>query len=429
VGTEYRRDSMTNTTDGNLSGFQLAGTGGPTIGISGAVKVTELFMEGRIPIAQDRTGLQSLSVDLAYRYSDYGDVQTDTYKTGLEWAPTDSIRFRGSYQRAVRAANIVELFTAQGFNLFDLNGDPCGAAVRTASDAACLATGVPQAQLGSPTLDSPAGQYNFLQGGFTGLQPEESDTMSAGIILTPSFAPGLSVTVDWFNIQIDDTISTFGQANTLSACYDQGDQDACGRINRNENGSLWVGTGFVEDLNTNIGSLETTGVDVNLVYRGLEIGSMGSLGFDLTGTFVEELVTDPGPLTPSYDCVGKYSAACETPVPELRTRFRTSWMTPWDFDLTMTWRHLSGVTGVTTDPNVTLAANRIDRYLPAEDYFDLAANWQVTEQASLVMGINNILDDDPSLSASVGTTGNGNTFPQTYDAMGRYVFLRATIDF
>jgi outer membrane receptor protein involved in Fe transport len=84
---------------------------------------------------------------------------------------------------------------------------------------------------------------------------------------------------------------------------------------------------------------------------------------------------------------------------------------------------------VGTDPTVTLPANRIDRYLPSEDYFDLAANWQVTEQAGLVLGINNILDDDPSITASVGTTGNGNTFPQTYDAMGRYVFLRATIDF
>ena len=438
VGTEYRRDSLTNTTDGNLSGFQLAGTGGPTIGIDGAVKVNEYFMEGRIPIAQDRTGFQSLSVDVAYRFSDYGDVDTDTYKTGLEWAPTESIRFRGSYQRAVRAANIVELFTAQGFNLFDLNGDPCGigAPDPDASQAECIASGVPAAfydgvndAVERGALDSPAGQYNFLQGGNTQLQPEESDTVSAGIILTPSFAPGLSMTVDWFNIQIDDTISTFGAANTLSACYQQNDSAACGRITRTANGSLWVGTGNVVDTNINIGSLETTGVDVNIVYRGLEIGSAGSLGFDLTGTFVEELVTEPGPGIPAYDCVGKYSAACETPTPEIRTRFRTSWMTPWDFDLTMTWRHLSGVTGVGTDPTVTLPANRIDRYLPSEDYFDLAANWQVTEQASLVLGINNILDDDPSITASVGTTGNGNTFPQTYDALGRYVFLRATIDF
>ncbi|MNC99853.1 TonB dependent receptor [compost metagenome] len=67
--------------------------------------------------------------------------------------------------------------------------------------------------------------------------------------------------------------------------------------------------------------------------------------------------------------------------------------------------------------------------LPAEDYFDLAANWVITDKAALTLGINNVLDDNPSITASVGTTGNGNTFPQTYDALGRYVFLRATLDF
>jgi outer membrane receptor protein involved in Fe transport len=72
---------------------------------------------------------------------------------------------------------------------------------------------------------------------------------------------------------------------------------------------------------------------------------------------------------------------------------------------------------------------QLDKELPAEEYFDLAANWAVTEKASVALGINNVLDDNPSISGAVGTTGNGNTFPQTYDALGRYVFLRATVDF
>ena len=72
---------------------------------------------------------------------------------------------------------------------------------------------------------------------------------------------------------------------------------------------------------------------------------------------------------------------------------------------------------------------RIDYELPAQDYFDLAANWAITEKASVTLGINNVLDDNPPISATVGTTGNGNTYPQTYDALGRYVFVRATVDF
>jgi outer membrane receptor protein involved in Fe transport len=71
----------------------------------------------------------------------------------------------------------------------------------------------------------------------------------------------------------------------------------------------------------------------------------------------------------------------------------------------------------------------LDYELPAENYFDLAANWAITEKASVALGINNFLDDNPSISGAVGTTGNGNTFPQTYDALGRYVFLRATVEF
>ena len=95
-------------------------------------------MEARVPIAQDQAFAESLSFDTAYRYSDYGDgVQTDTYKFGLEWAPIADVRLRGSYQRAVRAANIVELFTAQGFNLFDAPGDPCGAAARDPAGERC----------------------------------------------------------------------------------------------------------------------------------------------------------------------------------------------------------------------------------------------------------------------------------------------------
>jgi outer membrane receptor protein involved in Fe transport len=439
-GTEWRRDTLKNTVDALQAIGDLSGTGGPTIGISGGTKVEELFMEARVPIAQDRTGAESLSFDTAYRYSDYGDgVQTDTYKLGLEWAPIQDVRLRGSYQRAVRAANIVELFTAQGLNLFDMTGDPCGwndntpdpdnddssvpAPVDPDLAAACIASGVPAANVGRALLDSPAGQYQFTQGGNTALTPEESDTYAYGVVFTPRFAPGLAITVDYFDITIDNTISTFGAQNTLNACLFNGDAAACSRINRNPNGQLWIGSGNVVDTNINIGSVETKGWDLNLTYTGLEMGRFGSLSFNLTGTYLDELVTEPGPGIDPYDCAGFYSQSCGTPKPEWRHRFRTSWVTPWDLDLSLTWRYYDAVEGFGFD------TNRIDYELPSEDYFDLAANWAVTEKASVSLGINNVLDDNPSLSATVGTTGNGNTFPQTYDSLGRYVFVRATVDF
>ncbi len=444
-GAEYRRDTLNNTVDALQSAGDLSGSGGATIGINGATHVNDLFMEARLPIAQDQPFAESLSFDTAYRYSDYGNNTTDTYKFGLEWAPVADVRLRGSYQRAVRAANVVEMFTAQGFNLFDAAGDPCGAAARdpSASDAECIASGVPANQVGSTALDSPAGQYNFLQGGNTALVPETSDTSSYGIVFQPRWVPGLAITVDYFDIHIDDTITTFGAPNTWTACYANNDPAACARINRNPNGQLWVGNGFVQDLNINIGSLQTSGYDVNIGYTGLEIGRMGSLAFNLTGTYLVDLITQPAPgvdLHPRdditrdwYDCTGYYASVCSQggigPInPQWRHRFRTSWQTPWDVDLSLTWRHYGGVTGL-TGANNAMPTRQLDRELSAEDYFDLAANWAITEKASVALGINNVLDDNPSISGSVGTNGNGNTFPQSYDALGRYVFLRATVDF
>ena len=158
----------------------------------------------------------------------------------------------------------------------------------------------------------------------------------------------------------------------------------------------------------------------------------------MTGTYLVDLITQPAPgidLNPdptvvddTYDCTGFYSSVCLTPNPQWRHRFRTSWQTPWDVDLSATWRYYHETEGL-TGANNPLPHNRIDRILPAESYFDIAANWAITDKAGVTLGVNNVLDDNPSLSASVGTTGNGNTYPQTYDALGRYVFLRATVDF
>jgi len=427
-GAEYRRDSLENTTDALLASAGLSGTGGPTNGLKGATQVKDLFFEGRLPLVQGKTFAESLSLDAAYRYSDYGKINTDTYKLGLEWSPVSDFRVRGSFQRAVRAANIIELFTAQGFGLFDIDGDPCGAAIGTtvsgakATAAQCLATGVPAAQIGKDAIDSPAGQYQLLGGGNPNLQPEKSDTFTAGIIITPSALPGFVASVDYFDIKVDETVSSFGPNNTIKACYNNNDASACSRIKRNALGQLWLGSGYVEDLSINIGSIGTKGWDLNLSYSGLDIGA-GSLNFNLTGTLLDELSTEPGPGLAKYDCVGFFAGACGTPNPEWRHQFRVGYETPWNLDLALTWRYYGSVEGYQQ------AATRIDRSFAAESYFDLAGTYVFNEKIAATIGVNNVLDNDPSINASVGTTGNGNTYPQTYDALGRYLFARVKVAF
>ena len=426
-GYETRRESLNNTPDSLLTTNSLSGAGGATIGIKGATKSDDMYTEFRLPIADSVAGAHDLSVDLAYRYSDYGNnLTTSTYKAGIEWAPIADVRLRASYQRAVRAPNIIELFTAQGGNLFDLAGDPCGAGARdsNATAAKCIATGVPAINVGSALLDSPAGQYQFLQGGNQALQPEVSNTTDFGIVFQPRFAPGLSFTADYFDIKIDKTISTFGSNNTLNACYDNNDAAACARIHRGPTGSLWLGTGFVSDLNINIGSLKTRGIDFELDYNRISLGKGGTLGINITSTEMITRVTNPGPGLSPYECASHYSTSCLQPKPKWRHHARFTWNTPVEgLDVSGTWRYLSAVTTF----NGTAA--RLDYTLGAQSYFDLAFNYAFTAKAGIHGGVNNLLDRDPPISAAVGTTGNGNTFPQTYDALGRQVFVGVTYKF
>ncbi|MFZ4122088.1 MAG: TonB-dependent receptor plug domain-containing protein [Caulobacterales bacterium] len=424
-GLEYRRDLLDNTVDTAFSTGDLAGQGGATTGLNGKTDNLDAFFEAQIPLIENRPGFDRLAIDVAYRYSDYNTgISTDTYKVGAEWAPIEDVRLRGSFQRAVRAPNVIDLFSAQSFGLFDLDEDPCGPA-RTATLAECTATGVPASFYGSAALDSPAGQYNQLSGGNPNLTPEEGDTRTIGLVFTPRFAPGLVLSIDYFDIEITNLISTTGSENIIAACYDFNDASQCARIRRNANGQLWVGSARVENLNTNIGGLQTTGVDIVADYSFDPGFFPGTLGINYVATLLESNETDTGLRGfPVVECAGVYGGStCGVPKSEYRHRARLNWDTPWNVSLSGTWRHYGEVT------LNTASGRRVDNTFEAENYFDLAGSWQVRDNAGLRFGVNNVLDDDPPLSASVGTTGNGNTYPQIYDSLGRYFFAGVTLDF
>ena len=439
-GAEYRRDYLGSTTDTAFATGDGAGQGGPTIGVTGDADVSEVFGEIQIPLADGQAWAYSASIDAAYRRSEYENLGTDTYKVGADYAPIEDIRFRASYSRAVRAPNVIELFAAQGFGLFDADRDPCDATTGAVA-ANCIGTARHQVTSGQSTsgaLDSPAGQYNLLGGGNPDLNPEEADTYTYGVVWTPSFVPGFNLSVDYFDIQVDGLVSSVGALNTLNLCYGQNDAAACGRITRNAGGQLWVGTGVVQDLNNNIGGLATTGIDFNANYafdwEDLGVANLGSVQLSFVGTLLNELITDTGLGTASsvYDCAGFFANQCGTPNPEYRHRARATWLTPWDMDLSATWRHYGevelAVLNATTG-TLNNGGTRLDRYFDAENYLDLAATWQVMDTVTLRAGVNNVLDDNPQLSYSVGTTGNGNTYPQVYDSLGRYFFFGVTANF
>ncbi|WP_300998292.1 TonB-dependent receptor [Hyphomonas sp.] len=432
-GLEYRRDAISQTVDVSFSSGDGAGQGGPTLPLSGSIDVYDLFGEFQLPLITGRPGVELLSLDGAARVSDYSTgISSEAWKIGAEYAPTSDVRFRGSYQKAVRAPNVIDLFTSQGLGLFDIDDDPCDftdpAGDGTATAAACIG-GAPHqltlTQANAGFVTSPAGQYNQLTGGNPDLDPEEATTFTVGFVATPSFVPGLSLSVDYYDIEITEAISSVGSSVTTQLCYFEGDADACGRITRNPGtGAFWTPGGVIQDLNLNIGGIQTSGVDISGAY-GFDIGQLGGINLTYNGTYLDSYTVDPinQPFA-EFDCVGKYGNDCGTPTPEYRHRARLGWATPYDgLGLNLTWRHIGAV-----DLD-TGATGRVDSTLDAQDYFDVSGTWAVRDWAAFRFGVNNFLDNDPPLSASVGTTGNGNTYPQTYDAMGRYVFLGLTVDF
>ncbi len=436
-GLENRREKQSSETDGATAAGDLSGSGGASIGVTGEIKVKEVFAEARIPILEKAPLAELLAASASARSSKYEKTSADTWGLGLEYQPIKAVRLRGSVQRTVRAPNILELFLAQGNNLFDLDIDPCSGAVGANGVVAggstfdqCARTGVTRAQYGN-IQDSPADQFNFLQGGNPNLKPEKGDSKTLGIVLSP--IKDLTLSVDYFDIKVKDTISQVDPTTTLNKCLTTGDPLFCGLINRDRLGTLWLlDEGRIVATNVNIGSLRTNGFDIAASYQQ-RIGAMGNLGLSFIGTLLKKYEVEEVPGDGTYDCAGLYGAnKCGTPLPKWRHKLRGNWQTPWNADLTLTWRHFDKVKLQETSSNPLLVGpfSPVDAVLGKRDYFDIAGTWNVTKNLSLLVGVNNVLDKDPPITAQLFTgTGNGNTYPGVYDSFGRKVFFNLTYNF
>ncbi|WP_284734584.1 TonB-dependent receptor domain-containing protein [Sphingosinicella terrae] len=444
LGLEYRKESLDLQTDQAfqlLPSSDLAGQGAPTLPVNGSYDVREAFAEVRIPIVED-SFIYNFSIEAGYRYSDYDlgtrSVSTDTYKVGIDLSPIRDIRFRGTYNRAVRAPNIQELFAPQVVVL-NGNGDPCAGSDPDFSLAQCQAQGVTAAQYGG-IAGNPAGQYNGLIGGSQDLTPEVADTWTVGVVFQPSFLPRFALTVDWFDIQIDNAIQQIGQDTILDVCGATLDPEFCGLINRDPTGSLWrTAEGYVEDRVRNIGGFSTRGIDVSASYQH-EIGSFGSLSFNMNGTWLDRLEFDTG-ISPVYDCAGLYGLVCLTPSPEWRHKARLTWSHPDGYGLSFQWRYFGGVTldRASDDPELQGAFSPVNERISSQSYFDLVLTSRVGDNFNFRLGVNNLLDKAPPIigangssaviNACTGVFCSGNTFPNVYDALGRYIFAGVTLDF
>jgi outer membrane receptor protein involved in Fe transport len=443
LGAEYRREFLTFVPDQVEASGDISGTG-TTVGATGSQSDKDVFGEIRIPLIQNVAMFKDLTFEGGARWSDYTSGGSNvTYKLGLDWQIVPDLRLRGSYERAVRAPNVDELFGPQFTNLFG-GSDPCAGSDPVASETACALTGVTSAQY-THIIQCISGQCGLVTGGNPDLTPEIAKTWSIGAVFTPTFFRGFSLSVDYFNITVDNVITTIPPAQILSGCYNDNILTDCALIHRSEpSGALFGTGGFVQSTDVNAASLHTSGVDINADLRfGLDrvgLSNYGSLDLNFTGTWLHDLRTSVLG-SPTYDCAGLYGLTCGEPNPKWRHQARITWISPWNLTLSVQWRYLSPtnldfndssqpvlqVTGPDTVPT--------DAHVPAFSYFDVSFQYKFRDRYTIRGGVNNIFDRTPPIldtnnyGISSPPFGNANTWPQVFDPLGRVLFVGLTADF
>ena len=464
VGAEYRKESLELQTDNAFQTGDLSGQGAPTLPVSGNYRVLEVFGEAQIPLIQ-QSFVEDLSINVGYRKSYYKlsnerEFDTDTYKIGAEFAPIRDVRLRGAYNRASRAPNIQELFATRFVGLNGA-GDPCGGQPLTANDFGCLFQlsqvnpgSTPAQFIGRNIALNPAAQYNGLIGGTPTLTPEKGTTTTFGVVLQPRFIPRLAVTVDYYDIKLEDAIQGFGQDAILAQCIAGSTattpDPSCALIQRNPvSGSLFLdSTGFVIDVPNNVGLVRQKGIEINGAYSH-RLGGLGTASASFVGTRLRSFKTNNG-LSATYDCAGYFGPTCSSgtttsssPQPKWRHKARLSLNTPQGVGVSLQWRHIGKVKSEFASPDETLSGNgnsyEFGEVIKAYNYFDLASTFTFGDNYNFRLGVNNLLDKDPPLvhsgspnfGFSLCPTGpcNGNTFPGTYDSLGRYFYAGVTLDF
>ena len=404
LSSDFRPDLPSRTGD-------RSGSGGATLPLGGSYDVDEFFVELGIPVTD------TVSMDAGFRSADYSTGNdTTAMKLGAFWTVNDKVSVRGSFQTSQRHANLAELYQGIGQGLVDLDYDPCGidpdtGAAPIATQEQCLNTGLP-ANLYGTDLKSPADQYNIQTGGNPNVAPEESESMTIGVVLNPM--DGLTLTVDYFDITVEDGIGTVSPKTALDKCIETGAAAFCNLINRNPvNGSLWLTGGYISAQITNISEEQTSGIDVIFDYS--VDTNWGPLVVSGVTTLLDSYDITELPGEAAIGCSGNWGGSCgKNPMPEVMGSYTVGLTTEFDTDVILGVRYL----GETDDLN----ANDID--FDAFTYLDATAIYSVNDNMSVTLGVSNLLDKEPGYTSDAGTApGNGNTFPGYFDAFGRHIHL------
>lgn len=432
LGVEYRETSADIRPDSVL-GPDVRGFNS-SLPVQGAFDVYEFFGEVDIPLVEGRPGFESLNFRGQFRFSDYSTIgEAQTYAAGLGWEPMEGLRFRTIYNRAVRAPNVGDLFSP-ATNGFPSAADPCSGGSFGGFDSSvivanCVATGVPSGQVGASFQSN--GQIEALFGGNPNVQEETADTFTAGVVWEPNAVDGLVIQVDYYDIEIEDAIATPSLQNLLDECYRFDVQASCDFfIGARSPVTGEMANPFVPVLtSSNLALFSAEGVDVRVDYswdaEQMGLGSeWGSFSVNYFSTFTMENGYQTSAIAGFVTCEGEYGLECGEPTPEYKHFAQLSWFVG-NVTSSLRWRHIGEMTA--DDATIGFVGDLSDD-IEAYNYIDLTFAYDINDNARFSLGIQNVTDEDPPVLGSTASE-QANTWPASYETLGRRLFLGTTLRF
>jgi iron complex outermembrane receptor protein len=393
----------------------------------GKYTVREAYLEFNVPLLKNVPLAELLSVDIASRYSDYSNFgNTTNSKASFMWKPIKDLLARGTYAQGFRAPTVGDTFGG-GSQSYDSYLDACdsvnGEAAKTpAVKARCTAAGVPvtfrqvnQAgtAVGASGAQSPT-PFNSGAGNAS-LQPESATTKTLGLVYSPSFVNGFTVSVDYFDIRVKNRISAISAAYVINQCYVSGNQTFCDKITRDPL------SGQITNLsrgNLNLGELNTKGYDLAFAYR-LPRTSFGLFNIRSESTYVDSYRSKSSATADWTEYAGEFG------INHVKSNLTLDWNLG-NWSATLTSRYYSSVkthcwsntaTSVVecSNPNTPVSWGTGYNRLGAMVYSDLSVGYNLPWKAKLLAGANNVFNRKPIVVYDASSTYGGNSSSSAVD--------------
>ncbi|WP_374295031.1 TonB-dependent receptor domain-containing protein [Sphingomonas sp.] len=445
---EQRRDRFQSTGSGSWANFNI---------FDGRTRVREYAAELDVPLVENVRFIDELGVNGGYRLSDYDTYNrlVHTWKVEGTYQPFAGLRFRGSYNRALRVPVQQRLEGENRYpNFFalDLCAPPGPSTDPNVTPAArwtfeqCSRGGLTRQQydaLTSYTGCRPDGTCpaTLINGGNPNLQPERSESYTAGVVLQPKFLPGFSASVDWYDINISGAFEWARWWLAFDQCYRDSTEVFCNMYRRDAT------TGRLQEVDArwaNSGFVRTRGFDFTTNYRldprrfGIE-GEVGTFDLNFNATLTTRNQRQFAANNPTWSCLGYHSFECGSPTPRWRHIAGLTWaLRPSGATMNLAWRYIGGtqVARFSSDSVLRREPTATDPqtypligHLPAVSYFDFAMNVPLTRAVTVRFNVQNLFDRDPPLIGQDRTFSTGssyNTHTTFYDVRGRTLRIGLT---